>query len=232
MARKGPLLTLLGGGVLAGILLVANVMAVAEDRDVNGDLAGAQSAPTTAPAPVETEEAEATPEATPTTPEATTPEPGSDEDAPPVTYVGRTDDEAAAVAILVTGDEATGYVCDGVTEAWLNGSATDGELDLTGAEAELTASFDDELASGEVTANGQTWTFEVELVAPPEGLYRVADSILGGAEVDGGWIVLPDGTQVGVLTMDGESRPAPELDTDAGKVTVDGDAIPVDRLGG
>jgi len=227
MARKGPLLTLLGGGVLAGILLVANVMATAEEPDVDGDLAGAQGdAPaTTAPAPAPTDTEEPTPE--PTYSEEPTPEPSPE----PVTYVGRTDDEAAAVAVIFNGDEATGYVCDGVTEAWLNGEVADGELELSGEDAELTASFDDDAVTGEVTAGGQTWSFEIEYVAPPEGLYRVADSILGGAEVDGGWIVLPDGTQVGLLTVGGKSRPAPELDTGAGEVTVGDDTIPVDRLG-
>ena len=30
-----------------------------------------------------------------------------------------------------------------------------------------------------------------------------ADTVAGGAEVRGGWIVLPDGSQVGVVTVDG-----------------------------
>jgi serine/threonine-protein kinase len=228
MARKGPLLTLLGGGVLAGILLVANVMATAEEPDLDGDLAGAQGAPptTAAPEPAPTDTEEPTPE--PTFSEEPTAEPSPEPD----TYVGRTDDEAAAVALVFNGDEVTGYVCDGVTEAWMNGEVTvDGELELTGEEAELTATYDGDSAQGEVTAGGQTWSFEIEFVAPPDGLYRVADSILGGAEVDGAWIVLPDGTQIGVLTVRGDSRPAPELDTEAGEVTVDGDSVPVDRLG-
>ena len=43
-----------------------------------------------------------------------------------------------------------------------------------------------------------------------------------GAEVDGGWIVLPDGRQVGILKREGKPSAAPRIDPGTGAVTVDG----------
>jgi serine/threonine-protein kinase len=212
MARNGPLLTLLAGGALAGVLLVANIVVTGDgpaDRP-DQELAAAGATPTAVPEPTA----------------APVPEP-----AEPVTYVGRVDGGEAAVAIVIDGAEATGYVCDGVIEAWLNGRTGTGELALRGDRGELTARFDRRSASGQVSADGRTWTFTIEQVPPPEGLYRVADSILGGAEVSGGWIVLPDGTQVGLLTVDGRPQPAPMLDPGTGAVRIDGAPATADRVG-
>lgn len=218
MARKGPLLTLLGGGVLAGGLLIASVVAAAEQRD-----GGAQVATGATPT------AEASPTAEPSpSPE---PEPEPTEAPEPVTYVGDVDGGGASVAIVITGEEAVAYVCDGVNEAWLEGLARNGELTLSGEDAELVGSYDEDSAAGEATAGGVSWTFTVEQVDAPEGLYRIADTILGGAEVEGGLIVLEDGRQIGVASVDGEPAPAPELDPETGVVTVDEDPVTADRLG-
>jgi serine/threonine-protein kinase len=217
MARRSPLLTLLGGAVLAGGLLVANAAVTGDDlgSEPGGDLAEAGASPTAEPEPAATPSPEPAPE--------------------PVTYVGAVDGGGASVAIVINGADATGYVCDGVTEAWLTGAVEAGpragELDLRGERGDLTARLDGDSATGQVTADGRSWSFTIEQVAPPEGLYRVADTILGGAEVDGGWIVLPDGTQIGVLTVDGEAQPAPRLDPETGRVTIDGRPVTADRVG-
>jgi serine/threonine-protein kinase len=42
-----------------------------------------------------------------------------------------------------------------------------------------------------------------------------------GAKLDGGWIVLPGGKQVGILTRDGTPGAAPPIDPTTGAVTVD-----------
>lgn len=216
MTRTGPLLTLLAGAAVAAGLMIANtVVTPGEPDDPGDDLAAAGATPSAPPAPG---------------PTGAVPSP-SPEPAEPVTYVGRTDDGAAAVAIVLSGQDATGYVCDGVIEAWLTGPADPAELDLRGEGGELTARYDRTSATGTVTAGERTWSFTIEQVPPPEGLYRVADSILGGAEVDGAWIVLPDGTQVGLLTVDGQSQPAPALDPDTGTVTIDGATVTTDRVG-
>lgn len=220
MASKGPLLTLLGGGVLAGGLLIASVVANAQE---NGDEEGAQviagATPSAEPSP--TAVLSPSPEASPVV-----------EEPDPISYVGDVDGGGASVALVLNGDEAIAYVCDGEIEAWLEGTARNGELVLEGEDAELTGSFDDDSAEGEVVALGESFSFTVEQVDEPEGLYRVADTILGGAEVEGGWIVLPGGRQVGVLTVDGESASAPELDTGTGEVTIDGGTVTADRVGG
>jgi hypothetical protein len=224
MARKGPLLTLVGGGVVAIGLLAASMVATAGERD-NVDPVAAGNNGTAEPTP----SAEPTPTAG-LSPSPEAPEP--EEEPEPVTYVGDVDGGGASVAIVLTGEDAIAYVCDGEIEAWLEGTATGGELTLTGDDAELTASYDGDGAEGEVNALGTTYSFTVEQVDPPEGLYRVADTILGGAEVEGGWVVLPDGRQVGVVTVDGESATAPELDTETGEVTIDGSTVTADKVGG
>lgn len=231
MARNGPLFTLLSGAVL-GIGLLVAAMAATPDEDPAAAEAAAESTPgdDATPSPTPEPTAEPTPEPT----AEPTPEPSTPADEPePVTYVGYVDGGGASVAVIVTGDEAIAYVCDGASvEAWLSGSAEDGRLDLTGERGTLTGTLGDQQASGEAVADGITWTFTVEEVAPPEGLYRFADTIAGGAEVVGGWIVLPDGTQVGAVNVDGETGPASEIDLDTGEVSVEGVVVTPERVTG
>jgi hypothetical protein len=225
--RNGPLLTLLAGAVLGGGLLVASMIATPPDQESDAVPAADSTPepvvetqqPTPTPTPEPTEEAEPVEEVAEPSPE-------------PVTYVGYVDGGGASVAVIVTGDEAIAYVCDGAAvEAWLEGGAEDGRLDLSGANGSLTGSYDAEGATGETSAGDRTWTFTIAEVAAPEGLYRFADTIAGGADVVAGWIVLPDGTQIGAITADGVTRPAPELDLATGTATVDGETITAERQG-
>lgn len=234
MARNSPLVTLLAGGLLGAGLLVASMLATPD-----------QPAADEAAADEVTEQAPEDESPTPETEPPPSPEPDEPEDPPepeptlppepdPVTYVGYVDGGGASVAVVVTGDEAIAYVCDGVAvEAWVSGSAEDGRLALTNDDGDtLTGAYDDSELTGETEAGGLTWTFTVEQVDPPEGLYRFADTIVGGAEVVGGWIVLPDGTQVGVVRVDGDPRPAGELDVGTGRVTIDGVAVTAEPVAG
>jgi serine/threonine-protein kinase len=178
------------------------------------------------------DELTASPEPTPERTTEPVPTPTETEPAESTTYVGYVDGGGASVAVIVTGDDAIAYVCDGsAVEAWLDGSAEGDELDLTGERGSLTGSFDELQATGEATADDQTWTFTIEAVDPPDGLYRFADTIAGGAEVVGGWIVLPDGSQVGAINVDGQTQQAPPLDAETGQVTVDGTVVVPERLG-
>ena len=227
MARNGPLYTLLSGGVLGVGLLVAAMVAT-PDETVADDQEPVAEATETQPA----ETPDPTPEPTPETTTEPAPSPTETEAAQAVTYVGYVDGGGASVAVITTGDEAIAYLCDGnAVEAWLDGSAVDGRLDLTGDRGSLTGDFDELQASGQATADDQNWTFTIEAVETPEGLYRFADTIAGGAEVVGGWIVLPDGTQIGALTVDGQTQPAPALDVETGQVTIDGTLVAPERLG-
>jgi serine/threonine-protein kinase len=227
MTRKGPLITLLGGGALAAMLLVAGMNAASPGNN-DAELAAGDTPPTGAPESGEASASPAAPDAAASPPAPPAEEPEA------VTYVGNVDGDAASVAIVVTGDEATAYVCDGsAVEAWLTGAARNGELVLDGEDGSLVGSYDADQASGEVTAFDQSWTFTVEFVEQPEGLYRFADTIAGGAEVDGAWIVLPpDGRrQVGLVTVNGETAPAPELNPQTGEVVLGGSVVKVDQVG-
>jgi serine/threonine-protein kinase len=226
MARNGPLYTLLSGGVLGVGLLVAAMVATPDETAADKE----PLAEATETQPAETPDPTLEPTPEPTTEPA--PSPTETETAQAVTYVGYVDGGGASVAVIVTGDEAIAYLCDGnAVEAWLDGSAVDGQLGLTGERGSLTGDFDDLQASGQATADDQSWTFTIDVVEPPEGLYRFADTIAGGAEVVGGWIVLPDGTQVGALNVDGQTQPAPALDVENGRATVNGTVVTPERLG-
>lgn len=245
MARNSPLVTLVAGGALGVGLLVASMAATPEQTGADDEpAAGATESPDAEPTEPEATEPdedldEPEPGGSPGTGEDAdepgqddSPEPTQppDEQSEPVTYVGYVDSGAASVAVIVDGDEALAYVCDGNTrEAWLSGAAADGQLELTGDRGSLTATYDGFVVEGETTVDGQTWTFSVAQVDPPDGLYRFADTVAGGAEVVGGWIVLPDGNQVGAVNVDGETQPAEQLNVDTGQVTIDGDVVTAER---
>jgi hypothetical protein len=176
---------------------------------------------------------EATPASeSPSEPESPTGSPTSEEtqEQRPMTFVGRVRGGSATVAVVVDGSEATAYFCDGVAiESWLGGKAFDGRLELDGDNGSMDARFNDRRTRGSLRVEGSSFGFTLRQVDPPEGLYRFADTI-DGAEVKGGWIVLPSGEQVGLLSVDGESQPAPELDTGTGEVQVDGQTLTVEQL--
>ncbi|MFP3992691.1 hypothetical protein U9R90_35485, partial [Streptomyces sp. E11-3] len=142
-------------------------------------------------------------------------------------YAGRTDDGTSAVAVTLRDGKAIGYFCDGRNqESWLKGSVRDdGAVRLTGrGGAELTGTVSGRNLTGAVAVDKQTYAFTLARAIEPSGIYR-ATSEVRGADVDGGWIVLPNGDQVGVLNRDGKPSPAPEMDPETGTVTVDGSRL-------
>ena len=81
----------------------------------------------------------------------------------------------------------------------------------------LVGGYDAAAVTGTVVAGGKTWHFTARPVTKPAGLYRATPKVKGKpARV--GWIVLPDGSQVGILTAD-ESTAAPALDPAARTAT-------------
>jgi hypothetical protein len=216
MKIRSPIVTLLVGATTAGVMLVLDARASSDAQE----RVAAAAATTTATASVTpTVTTSASPSGAPT---ATT----APVSTKPVTYAGHLKG-TGSVALVVRGDKAVAYMCDsrnGV-EAWMQGSASDGKVNLSGRHgAQLTATVTGNRLTGTVKVEGMTWTFSVRSVKPPSGLYR-ASAKVRGAEVIGGWIVLDDGTQVG-LTSTGEEgehpTPAPSLDTSTRSVTVDG----------
>jgi hypothetical protein len=125
------------------------------------------------------------------------------------TYAGRVGGGGGSVAVSIHGSQVIAYVCNGSTvEAWLKGTANGGRLTMTGKNrARLTAKYSAGKVTGDVVAHGTDYSFAVPIVNKPSGLYR-ATAVVRGATVKAGWIVLPDGTQVGAFEDD-SNAPAP-----------------------
>ncbi|WP_327730399.1 hypothetical protein OG250_34940 [Streptomyces sp. NBC_00487] len=211
MKRSGPLLTLLGGLVLALVMLSLNATTGtrATSSSTTNDPPPASAPPS--PSPTKTSKS---PSPTPTPP-------------PDADYAGRTDDDSAAIAVTLRDGKAVAYFCDGRDkESWLKGDvADDGGMKLTSKDgAELNGTLKGGSVSGTVDVGGQEYGFTADRTVKPSGLYRATANVRG-AEVDGGWIVLPGGRQVGILTRDGKPSTAPEIDPGTGAVTVDGERL-------
>ena len=210
MTRKGPILTLVAGAILAAVVLVLNINGYAAKQRAASN--NATQPATTAPAPAVT-----------TTPPA--PPPAVE---PPVTYAGNVGGGGASIAIAVKDGKAIAYLCDGATaEAWLQGTGANGQLKLTGGDgASLTATYANGTATGTVSATGREWTFSVGAVQPPSGLYR-ANATVANAQIVGGWIVLADGTQVGTTRKGTVIAKAPTLNTANNSTVIDGATVTV-----
>jgi hypothetical protein len=158
----------------------------------------------------------AEPGAAPTATEQPTGEPHASAEA---VYVGKDEVGKMAVAIAIKDGKAVGYLCDGKSiEAWLTGTATDGHVALEAPKKDATiyGDFNGDGATGIAVVGDDEFDFAVDPAKPPAGLYRKKDD-----KTTIGWIVLPDGSQVGVANTNGTKKPAPEFDPVSG----DADAV-------
>ncbi|MFJ4890526.1 hypothetical protein ACIP5U_11280 [Streptomyces sp. NPDC088788] len=234
MKRPGPLLTLLAGLVLGVLLLSLNAAtgtrtASADQKNPPGatvsPAAPGASASRSSPAPSSPGSSPSSPSSSRSSSRSSSPavRPVRDAD-----YAGRTDDDSSAVAVSLRNGKAIAYFCDGHDkESWLKGDVgRNGALRLTGRDgAELNGTLDDgRRIRGTVDLGGRRYGFTADRAVKPSGLYR-ATSTVRGAKIDGGWIVLPGGQQVGVLDRDGTPSKAPAIDPETGAVTVDGHRI-------
>ena len=213
MKRFGPLFTLLAGLLLALFMLSLNATTGTKSSSSYQE---ESPAATVSPSP---------------TPEKSTPPPSPSPSASPVPnadYAGRTDDDSSAVAVSLRDGKAIAYFCDGRDEeSWLKGEVKDdGTMKLTGKHgAELNGTLKEgKRIRGIVDLGGARYGFTADKALKPSGLYRATASVRG-AKVDGGWIVLPGGKQVGILTRDGKPQAAPRIDPETGAVTVDGQQL-------
>jgi serine/threonine-protein kinase len=220
MRLKGPFLTLTAGVVLAGGVF---------------GLSTAAARVTTTPAAAQRAVSAGTGQTATATPAAsgTTAPPSAA--APDVTYAGSAGG-GSSLAIATKNGSAIAYLCDGKRlEAWLHGTAAGGKLSLTGKQASLTGTYDTATktatAAGSVTAGGKTWKFTMRAVTAPSGLYR-ATATVRNAQLVGGWIVLGDGRQVGIVSIDGVPAGAPPLDITARTATVDGAPVSAEPITG
>ena len=209
MKLNTPLVTLLTGAALGIVLLVASMLAA--HTKTPGYAAASSSS--SAPAAI----SPATPASA-----ATASSPATAADVVKGDYAGRVHGGGASIAIAIHGNQAIAYVCNGsVVEAWFQGTAAGGRLVMTGKNgARLNATYYAKKANGDVVADGFHYTFSVPAVRKPSGLYR-ATADVRGATIKAGWIVLPDGTQVGSLEPDASAaapaaNAAPALDVAAG----------------
>ncbi len=199
--------------------------------------------PTSASAPVVTPTSASAP-APATTPAATAS--SSKSYVPPqADYVAQVNGGGAAVAISVHKGKAVAYVCNGhAVAAWYRGSAANGKLNLTGKNgATLSVNYRSGKATGSLTADGAHYSFSAPMVhgvvptgQRPPGLYE-ATATVDGVQVKAGWIVLPDGSQVGSVEYDPNSAipptaQAPLLNLATGTAQYDGVTLVASLISG
>ncbi|MFK0152632.1 hypothetical protein ACIQVK_11225 [Streptomyces sp. NPDC090493] len=222
MKRPGPLLTLLAGLLLGLLTLTLDATAGARNSASSSQEKPPGPTPTSstaspAPAPA--------PSASPAAPAPPSPSPSKIADA---SYAGRTDDDSSSVAVSVRDGRAIAYFCDGRSkESWLKGRVLpDGSMRLTGGHgAALNGTLQDgSRIRGAVDLDGGHYAFTARKAVKGSGLYR-ATATVRGAKVEGGWIVLADGRQVGIVDREGTPSSAPRIDPETGAVTVDGQPL-------
>ena len=208
MKRKPPLITLLAGAAVGAILLVASMLATSK--------APTRYTVTATPTPASTVITLPSPASPAPTATAVANVPARAD------YAGEVNGGGAPVAISIHASQAIAYVCNGsVIEAWLKGTAVGGRLTMTGTNrARLSATYNFKKAVGYVVAHGIRYTLSAPAVHKPSGLYE-SIAIVCGAKIKAGWIVLPDGRQVGSLESNADAAApsatqAPALDVAAG----------------
>jgi serine/threonine-protein kinase len=149
-------------------------------------------------------------------------------------YVGVVDG-SGAVELSVRDGHVIGYVCDGTSvQAWFHGDmSADGRVDLHAADgAALGGAYGAGTVTGTVTAGLKSSTFVLRAARKPAGLYRATGTTSDGRPYTAGWIVQPNGSQVGILTVGATSTPAPRLDTATDRATIDGTPVTAESLSG
>jgi len=234
MAHRGPLVTavvVVGG--LVGLMTANASGGLVTAGNTTPDSEKVAATGTTEPTTTEPEVPPATTTEPPPPPASTTTEPP----APPkqafpaeAVYAGPALEGPLTIAVAVQGDEAAAYLCDGANvESWLKGTAVDGTVDLKSKDGAntLTATLEGENLNGTVMLAGQPQRFSIAIAPAPAGVYR--------GEGDGttiGWIILPNGQQVGIARTASGPAPAPPLDPAKGAVTVNGERVGAEKVSG
>ncbi|WP_328938887.1 hypothetical protein OG288_32840 [Streptomyces tauricus] len=218
MKRSGPLLTLLAGLLLAVFMLSLNATTGTRSTTTGSD--SAADAVSASPAPA------VTATVTPSEPAPSSPAP-SRSAVPDGDYAGRTDDDSSAVAVTLRDGKAVAYFCDGRDqESWLKGDVeSDGGMRLTNKKGQvLTGTLAGKRIRVTVDMGQRNYGFTADRSLKPNALYRATDTV-ADTEIDGGWVLLQDDSQVGILKRDGRASPAPRIDPETGAVTVDGERL-------
>jgi hypothetical protein len=230
VTHRSPLVTLIGLAVAFAIMFGVNL---AVSSATSGGAAGPGPSAAATTAATSAAPSSATPSSGPTTaasPSATETETEGEQFPDEIVYAGRTEDDSIAIAVAVLGNKAAAYLCDGESvESWLRGTIDGDRLTLRNKSGtvELEARLEDGRLEGKIDLDGDDLGFAIGEAKKPAGLYRAR-----GAKTTIGWIVLPDGSQVGVQTTGEESVPAPELDPDNPEVAVDGETLSGEPVSG
>jgi len=146
-----------------------------------------------------------------------------------VVYAGHTDHRSGAIAVAVLGNQSAAYFCDGRSiESWLRGAVEGADISLRNKDgATLQASLDGDHLKGTLKIKNDKLKFEINEAEKPAGLYRAR-----GSRTTIGWIVLEDGSAVGVQTNGADSTPAPELNPENPQVTVNGESLDAQPVNG
>jgi hypothetical protein len=264
MRLNTPLITLLGGAAVGVGVLVASMLQPSGTASASSGATAPAQATTSVTVPLTSSAPATAPATTSTTAPATTPAPASasapstgpaavptatpsapQSSAPPkADYVGRVEGGGAAVAISVHKGKAVAYICDGhAVAAWYRGTSGGRKLDLTGKNGNrLSLNYRSGKAEGFVMADGVRYNFSVSLVHPrtgvsrPPGLYE-ATAVVKGVAIKAGWIVLPDGSQIGSVEYDPNSdipptAQAPVLNLTTGTAQYDGVTLVASLISG
>ena len=219
MKHRNPLITLAAVAVAFAIMFIVNMSVSPPGGSATGT-ATPPPAPATAvtnsPAPQTSETSAASASASPSKSVEESKFPNK------IVYAGRAEDGAGAIAVAVLGTQAAAYFCDGRNvESWFRGAVQRGDISLKSKDGgTLQASLDGDHLKGSLRIKNQRVRFEINEAKKPAGLYRAR-----GSKTTIGWIVLEDGSEVGVQTTDQNSTAAPELDPENPQVTVDGDKL-------
>jgi hypothetical protein len=233
MTHRSPLVTLAGLVVAFGIFFGINLANSAPRQEVGGGYPSrspsateATDQPTAVPSPTATEAA--TPRGSPA--QTATEDPAGDEFPNKIVYAGRTENGSAAIAVAVLDGEAAAYLCDGNSvESWLRGTASEGEINLRSKDGDsLEARLDGSKITGEIEVNDEKLDFSIGQAKRPAGIYRAE-----GSSTTIGWIILADGTQVGIQTDgQGQSKAAPQLNPDQTDVNANGEDLAAEPVEG
>ncbi len=222
MKHRSPLVTLAVVVVAFLIMFIVNMLV-----SPPGGSAGEPASPPAAPP--STEPAQQTTSAV-ATPSATASESTEDKSFPnKIVYAGRTEDKSGAIAVAVLGDQAAAYFCDGRTvESWLRGTVQGRDISLRSKDGTTAqARLDGDHLKGTLKIKNKRLKFEINEAKKPAGLYRAR-----GSKTTIGWIVLKDGSQVGVQTAGTNSTAAPELNPESPQVTANGESIDAKPING
>jgi hypothetical protein len=221
MSYRGPLTTLAAGAAVTAVLIGLSFRPAP---------AGQQAADGSAPPTLPTAGTLSAP------PPSSRPAPAAPRPVVVVngTWAGKIPSTGTTLAIAIKNGTAIAYLCDGGRiEAWMKGTAIGSLLTMTAVQGtgRLTGTVTGDRVSGKVTEARQDRGFDIRTVTRPSGLYRATASVRGAALV-GGWIVLPDGRQVGLATLAGKPVKPSALNLTTGTAVVDGETVRPQRQGG